>query len=170
MGVRTDTGPGWWHGGLPAVLPALSLLHLRCADLLDLLHMMLPILGGRAAGEAPEEGRPGPWTLRDRELMPDSATPWTVACQASPPMRFSKQEYWSGLPFPPPGRLPHPWTEPASLKVTCVGRRFLITSAPCRWLVHSRHPARGPTGISRVSLPTTHQAGPVISLFHRQGN
>ena len=26
--------------------------------------------------------------------------PWTVACQASPPMKFSKQEYWSGLPFP----------------------------------------------------------------------
>ena len=33
------------------------------------------------------------------------ATPWTVACQASPPMGFSKQEYWSGLPFPTPGDL-----------------------------------------------------------------
>ena len=40
------------------------------------------------------------------------ATPWTVACQASPPMGFSKQEYWSGLPFPSPGDLPDPGIEP----------------------------------------------------------
>ena len=32
------------------------------------------------------------------------ATPWTVACQAPLPMRFSRQEYWSGLPFPSPKR------------------------------------------------------------------
>ena len=36
------------------------------------------------------------------------ATPWTVACQAPLSMRFSKQEYWSGLPCPPPGDLPDP--------------------------------------------------------------
>ena len=35
-------------------------------------------------------------------------TPWTVARQASLSMGFSKQEYWSGLPFPPPGDLPDP--------------------------------------------------------------
>ena len=34
------------------------------------------------------------------------ASPWTVAHQAPLSMRFSKQEYWSGLPFPPPGDLP----------------------------------------------------------------
>ena len=34
------------------------------------------------------------------------ATPWTVACQASLSMRFPKQEFWSGLPFPPPEDLP----------------------------------------------------------------
>ena len=33
-----------------------------------------------------------------------SATPWTVACQASLSMRFSRQKYWSGLPFPTPGK------------------------------------------------------------------
>ena len=33
------------------------------------------------------------------------ATPWTVAYQAPPPMGFSRQEYWSGLPFPSPGDL-----------------------------------------------------------------
>ena len=41
-------------------------------------------------------------------------TPWTVAYQAPPPMRFSRQEYWSGLPFPSPGDLPDPGIEPGS--------------------------------------------------------
>ena len=40
------------------------------------------------------------------------ATPWTVAYQASPFMGFSRQEYWSGLPFPSPGDLPDPGIEP----------------------------------------------------------
>ena len=44
------------------------------------------------------------------------ATPWTVACQASLSMGFSRQEYWSGLPFPPPEDLPNPGIEPASPK------------------------------------------------------
>ena len=41
-------------------------------------------------------------------------TPWTVAYQASPSMGFSRQEYRSGLPFPPPGDLPNPGIEPRS--------------------------------------------------------
>ena len=36
------------------------------------------------------------------------ATPWTVAHQAPPFLEFSRQEYWSGLPFPSPGDLPDP--------------------------------------------------------------
>ena len=42
------------------------------------------------------------------------ATPWTVAPQASLSMGFSRQEYWSGLPFPSPGDLPDPGIEPES--------------------------------------------------------
>ena len=42
------------------------------------------------------------------------ATPWTVAYQASPSMGFSRQECWSGLPFPSPGDLPDPGIEPRS--------------------------------------------------------
>ena len=42
------------------------------------------------------------------------ATLWTVAHQAPLSMGFSRQEYWSGLPFPSPGDLPHPGIEPAS--------------------------------------------------------
>ena len=42
------------------------------------------------------------------------ATPWTVAYQASLSMGFSRQEYWSGLPFPSPLDLPDPGIEPGS--------------------------------------------------------
>ena len=42
------------------------------------------------------------------------ATPWTVACQAPLSMEFSRQEYWSGLPFPTPWDIPDPGIEPAS--------------------------------------------------------
>ena len=42
------------------------------------------------------------------------ATPWTIACQAPPSMEFSRQEYWSGLPFPSPGDLPDPGIQPRS--------------------------------------------------------
>ena len=48
-------------------------------------------------------------------------TLWIVACQAPLSMRFSRQEYWSGLPFPPPEDLPDPVIEPAFP----VGRRIL---------------------------------------------
>ena len=41
------------------------------------------------------------------------ATPWTVAYQALPSMGFSRQEYWSGLPFPSPGDLPIELGSPA---------------------------------------------------------
>ena len=41
-------------------------------------------------------------------------TPWTVAYQAPPSMGFSRQECWSGLPFPSPGDLPEPGIEPGS--------------------------------------------------------
>ena len=40
------------------------------------------------------------------------ATPWTVAYQDPPSMGFSRQEYWSGLPFPSPGDPPDPGIEP----------------------------------------------------------
>ena len=42
------------------------------------------------------------------------ATLWTVAYQGPPSMGFSRQEYWSGLPFPSPGDLPDPGTKPGS--------------------------------------------------------
>ena len=41
-------------------------------------------------------------------IVSDSLRPWTAACQAPLSIGFSRQEYWSGLPFPSPGDLPNP--------------------------------------------------------------
>ena len=57
------------------------------------------------------------------------ATPWTVAHQTPLSMGFSRQEYQSGLPCPPPGDLPDPRTEPMSLKFPALEGRFFTTSA-----------------------------------------
>ena len=56
-------------------------------------------------------------------------TPWTIACQAPLSMGFSRQEYWSKLPFPPPGDLPDPGTEPMSLMSPALAGGFFTTSA-----------------------------------------
>ena len=57
------------------------------------------------------------------------ATPWTVAHQAPLSMAFSKQEYWSGLPYPPPGDLADAMIEPASLMFPALAGRFFTSSA-----------------------------------------
>ena len=56
------------------------------------------------------------------------ATLWTVACQAPLFMGFSKQEYWSGLTFPPPGDLPNTGTETVSLMSPALAGWFFTTS------------------------------------------
>ena len=56
-------------------------------------------------------------------------TLWTVACQAPLSMGFSRQEYWSGLPCPPPGDLPDPGIKPTSLMSPALTGRFFTTSA-----------------------------------------
>ena len=54
--------------------------------------------------------------------------PWTVACQDPLSMGFSRQEYWSGLPCPPPGYLPHPGIKPVSLASHALARGFFTTN------------------------------------------
>ena len=48
------------------------------------------------------------------QLCPTFCNPWNAACQAPLFMEFSRQENWSGLPFPSPGDLPKAGTEPRS--------------------------------------------------------
>ena len=56
------------------------------------------------------------------------ATPWTVACQVPLSMGFPRQEYWSVLPFPPPGDLPNPGIETVSLGSPALAGRLFTTS------------------------------------------
>ena len=62
--------------------------------------------------------------------VPLLVTPWTVVCQAPPSMGFSRQEYWSGLPFPPPGDLPDPGIKPRSAGGSCIAGRFFTAEPP----------------------------------------
>ena len=55
------------------------------------------------------------------------ATLWTVAYQAPLSMEFSRQGYWNGLPFPPPGDLPDPEIKPTSLAFPALAGRFFTT-------------------------------------------
>ena len=59
------------------------------------------------------------------------ATPWTVAYQAPPSMGFSRQEHWSGLPFPSPGDLLVPGIEPTA---PALGDKVLTTGLPGKYL------------------------------------
>ena len=55
------------------------------------------------------------------------ATPWTVTYDVPPSVELSRQEYWSGLPFPSPGDLPNPGIEPGS-PIFC--KQMLLPSEP----------------------------------------
>ena len=65
-------------------------------------------------------------------VVSNSATPRTAACQAPLSVGFSRQEYWTGVPFPPPGDLPDPGIEP------CTGMRGFYCCAT--WEAHSNMP------------------------------
>ena len=56
-------------------------------------------------------------------------TPWIISCQAPLSMGFSRQEYWSGLPCPPPGDLPDPGIKPVPLASPALAGGFFTTSA-----------------------------------------
>ena len=56
-------------------------------------------------------------------------TPWSITHWAPWSMGFSRQEYWNGLPCPPPGDLPNPGIEPASLTSPALAGGFFTTSA-----------------------------------------
>ena len=62
-------------------------------------------------------------------------TPWTVVNQAPLSLEFSRQEHWSGLPFPPPGDLPHSGMEPAS---PALAGRF-CTNKPRKSIASMQH-------------------------------
>ena len=72
-------------------------------------------------------------------------TPWTVACQAPPSMEFSRQGFWSGLPFPSPGDFPLPGIKPWS---PALAVRFFTPEPPGK-----------PHSFSRSALTKCHKLG-----------
>ena len=63
-------------------------------------------------------------------VVSDSAIPWTIAHQAPLSMGFSTQDYWSGLPYPPPGDFLNPGMEPRSPGSPALAGRFFTPEPP----------------------------------------
>ena len=61
-------------------------------------------------------------------VMSNSVAAWTVAHQAPLPKGFFHQEYWRGLPCPPPGDLPNPGIKPVFLVSPTLAGKFFTTS------------------------------------------
>ena len=88
-----------------------------------------------------------------------SVTSWTVACQAPLSVGFFRQEYWSGLPFPPPETLP-PRDQSRIFWVSCIAVRFSTTWAIGKALnrdTHTRYLIHG-SNVLLLSCAFVHQA------------
>ena len=88
------------------------------------------------------------------QLCPFFVIPWTVARKAPLSMGFSRQGYWSGLPFPPPGDLPDPRIKPASLKSPTLADRFFITRTKSHTENTSKFERIGPWSFASSSIFT----------------
>ena len=78
-------------------------------------------------------------------VMSNSLQPHGIVRQAPLSMGFSRQECWSGLPFPPPGDLPNPGIEPVSFVSPALAGRFVTTvppKKPFEFLWSVRHPGK----------------------------
>ena len=112
--VHSLRSPDQSHSGIDSYLPSFLTGTSCCPKLwgwfpggLSTLHLSPPTSPLPSCGVGVITG-PSPESVRL------SATPWTVAPQAPLSMGFSRQEYWSGLPFPSPGDLPNPGIESRS--------------------------------------------------------
>ena len=90
------------------------------------------------------------------------ATLWTVACQIPPSMEFSREEYWSGLPFPSPGDLPDPGIEPGS--PTLRAEFFLPFKPPGSAALNVSDSAMA-TGLGKVSFHSNTEEGQCQRMF-----
>ena len=104
-------------------------------------------VAGGMSGLAGRSCREYKWQVHVCSALSNSATPWTVTRQAPLSMEFSRQDYWSALPFPPPGDLPNPKILPTSLVSPALAVKFFTTSTT--WEFNSPvHPL--------LSSPPTH--------------
>ena len=95
-------------------------------------------------------------------------TPWTVAHQAPLSMGFSRQEYWSGLPCPPPGDLPDPGIEPSSLISPALAGGFFTTSTTWEAPDKLQLKKKIPRASAKIKDPTTKaQSSQVYKYLNR---
>ena len=80
------------------------------------------------------------------------ATPWTIDYQAPPSMGFSRQEYWSGLPFPSPKDLPNPRIEPGSPALQADALSSEPPEKPLFILYSTSNRGSGQDSVQRMSL------------------
>ena len=91
------------------------------------------------------------------------ATLCTAACLVPLSMGFSRQEYWSGRPHPPPGDLPYPGIEPTSLMSPALAGGFFTTSTTCvpvyvrttyiNYVLNADYPRLGSTFVMTTVCP-----------------
>ena len=99
-------------------------------------------------------------------------TALTVGHQALLSTEFSRQEYWSGLPIPPPGQLPNPGIEPASPVSLALAGRFFTSEPPGKpWHVGSTSLTRDQTwapalGVQSLSQGTTRKVLDIYPSWH----
>jgi len=83
------------------------------------------------------------WKFPQRRRVNSQSNPRStksIACQASLFMGFSRQQYWSELPCPPPGDLPSPGIDPTSLMSPTLAGRFFTTSITWEAQTNNQHP------------------------------
>ena len=104
----------------------INIKHISKSTMLQLKKHISALKGWKQVDEKKSRCVWAQW-LRRVQLF---AIPWTVACQAPLSMEFSRQEQWSGLPFPPPGDLPDPGIEPEFPAAPALASRFFTTELP----------------------------------------
>ena len=113
-----------------------------------------------------------PLLLSTHSVMSDSfATPWTVALGAPLSKEFHRGEYWSGLPFPPPGHLPHTGIKPQFPALQEDGEppgKPLFSQFSS--VTHSCPTLCNPTGYSTPGLPVHHQLQELVQTHVHQGS
>ena len=104
-------------------------------------------------------------------------TLWAVTCQAPLSVGLSRQEYWNGLPCPPPGDLPYPGIEPPSLMSPALADGFFTTNTTSHWFIikeWNTETARGKTclgqgvweGVWAFHTLSRHASLPECPHFH----
>ena len=94
-----------------------------------------------------------------RSIVFYSVTPWTVANQAPLSMGFFRQEYWSRLPFPPPGDLPNLGIKPVSLVSPALAGGFFSTVPPGKPLMVPLSPN---SSVSNADCPKREEISEIL--------